>query len=756
VRPVRASVGVIALASLLGLGASGCERGTAQARPNPELIPTPPLLAATFAPSAASPRLVTPPQGAWVGALRAGRYADAAKLLDAEQDLPRRPELRLARAKAALELGDATRAVELLDRLELELPALATRIHRLRAEAQLSAGPYGAAAEYFAAKGDADSTARAALARERNGEFAVARALADKVVGDLKGKRLHAVEAQARSVRARAAVKLGAKLQAATDLRWLALEDALGSADADVHLASLAPERALTKEERLGRALTFGRAGAVERTELELDKLAKASGPPIASARLERARAFAYYYARSDYKKASELFTRAARGPGVDAVECTFYAARSLARAQDDERAVKGYRDLKSRYPRSSFADQASYLVARTHYAGGRFADAARAYDAYLGEFARGKSREDALYERAVSWLALAKNGAAAAAFELLARSEHDLRRAARLHHLEGVARAAAGEKNRAAALFADVAASQPLGFSALASAERLASLQGVAPEPIPTGKLAGTTQTLGIALPDGVNVLHALGLDRDAELELARNESVLKQRFGARAGEGLCGTYGLLDVAARRYQIAQTEVTARTLLTAPSAATRWQWDCVYPRPYADAVLDAARDADIPPALLYAVMRQESAFRADAVSGAGARGLMQLMPGTAEKLAQELGEPFDAATLSHPALSLRFSARYLRKLLDAFGGNVALTAAAYNAGPQAVRRWLDGGKDLSLDVFVARIPYEETLEYVERVVGNFARYRYLEAGATAVPRLALALPAVSPPVGAEY
>jgi soluble lytic murein transglycosylase len=557
-------------------------------------------------------------------------------------------------------------------------------------------------------------------------------------------------------VRARAAVKLGAKAQAATDLRWLALEDALGSPDADVHLASVAPERALTKEERLGRALTFGRAGAVERTELELDRLLKAPGAPLASARLDRARAFAYYYARSDYKKASELFTRAARGAGVDAVECTFYAVRSLARAQDDERAVKGYRDLKSRYPRSSFADQASYLVARTHYAGGRFADAARAYDLYLGEFPRGKSREDALYERAVSWLALARNTAAAAAFESLARTEHDSRRAARLHHLEGVARAAGGDKGRAVALFADVAQAQPLGFAALASTERLAALQGVAPEPIPTGKLGGTLSTLGVALPDAANALHALGLDRDAELELARNESLLKLRFGPRSGEGLCSTYGLLDVAARRYQIAQTEVAARTLLTAPSAGTRWQWDCVYPRPYAEAVLDAARDADIPAALLYAVMRQESAFRADAVSGAGARGLMQLLPGTAEKLAQELGEPFDPATLAHPAFSLRFSARYLKKLLDTFGGNIALAAAAYNAGPQAVRRWLEGGKDLSLDVFVARIPYEETLEYVERVVGNFARYRYLEAGSTAVPRLALELPAVGPPSGVEY
>src|SRR4029078_10973268 len=179
-------------------------------------------------------------------------------------------------------------------------------------------------------------------------------------------------------------------------------------------------------------------------------------------------------------------------------------------------------------------------------------------------------------------------------------------------------------------ALFSDVAHAQPLGFSALASAERLAALEGVAPELIPAGKPVTGAPELGVVLPDPVAVLHGLGLERDAELELARNEGALKQRFGSRSGEGLCTTYGLLDVAARRYQIAQTEVTARTLLTAPSATTRWQWDCVYPRPYAGAVPDAAREADIPSALLYAVMRQESAFRPDVVSGAGARGLMQL------------------------------------------------------------------------------------------------------------------------------
>jgi soluble lytic murein transglycosylase len=101
-----------------------------------------------------------------------------------------------------------------------------------------------------------------------------------------------------------------------------------------------------------------------------------------------------------------------------------------------------------------------------------------------------------------------------------------------------------------------------------------------------------------------------------------------------------------------------------------------------------------------------------------------------------------------------PGPNLRLGASYLKKLLDTFGGNVALAAGAYNAGPLAVRRWMDGASDLSTDIFVARIPYAETLDYVERVVGNFARYRYLEGGEAAVPRLDLALPK-APPASAD-
>ena len=169
-------------------------------------------------------------------------------------------------------------------------------------------------------------------------------------------------------------------------------------------------------------------------------------------------------------------------------------------------------------------------------------------------------------------------------------------------------------------------------------------------------------------------------------------------------------------------------------------------WDCVYPRPYAELVTSAERELLLPRGLLWSVMRQESGFRPAIRSPVGAVGLLQLMPGTAEKMAAELGETWPSSALTRAHVSVRLGSAYLRKLLDTFQGNLPLALAAYNAGPQAVGRWLASGEALPLDLFVARIPYEETRGYVARVLSNAARYAYLEGGEGAVQAPVLELP----------
>ena len=187
--------------------------------------------------------------------------------------------------------------------------------------------------------------------------------------------------------------------------------------------------------------------------------------------------------------------------------------------------------------------------------------------------------------------------------------------------------------------------------------------------------------------------------------------------------------------------------VRSATLGVAASAETRWAWECTHPRPFPTVVAEAVNRWKLTESLIYGLMRQESGYRARVVSPAGAVGLMQIMPGTGRKIADELSLSFDVSHLRQPPKNVDFGAYYLRKLLDMFGSSIPVALAAYNAGPAVVGRWLESGKDLPLDVWVARIPYRETRNYVAKVVRNQARYAYMEGGLGAIPELPMQLPA---------
>jgi soluble lytic murein transglycosylase len=140
-------------------------------------------------------------------------------------------------------------------------------------------------------------------------------------------------------------------------------------------------------------------------------------------------------------------------------------------------------------------------------------------------------------------------------------------------------------------------------------------------------------------------------------------------------------------------------------------------------------------------------MRRESAFRPGVSSAADARGLMQLIPPTAEQIARRLGDAVPAPdALYGPEMNIRFGTWYLSQLQARFG-HPALTAAAYNAGPTAVLGWLKESGSLPLDMFVELIPYKETRGYVKQVVTDLHLYQALYGGSgKQVPSLTLPAP----------
>jgi soluble lytic murein transglycosylase len=138
-------------------------------------------------------------------------------------------------------------------------------------------------------------------------------------------------------------------------------------------------------------------------------------------------------------------------------------------------------------------------------------------------------------------------------------------------------------------------------------------------------------------------------------------------------------------------------------------------------------------------------MRQESAFDPDVVSPARAVGLMQLLPETARATAAAASLPYDDARLTSPPDNVTLGTLYLHELLGKLSERELLAVAAYNAGPEAIERWIARTKIDTVDVFVEAIPFIETRGYVVRVVGNLARYGFLDRGEAGVPAVALAL-----------
>jgi soluble lytic murein transglycosylase len=168
----------------------------------------------------------------------------------------------------------------------------------------------------------------------------------------------------------------------------------------------------------------------------------------------------------------------------------------------------------------------------------------------------------------------------------------------------------------------------------------------------------------------------------------------------------------------------------------AVATATRFgvfnDYDLLYPMPFGSAVLEAVRATELGTDLVYGVIRQESLYRSDAVSGAGARGLMQLRPGTAAQIVRGLDVPEPSgADLLDPTINIRLGTAELDRLVDRFDGQLPVALAAYNAGASAAERWLPD-RPIDADVWVENIPFNETRGYVQRVLWHSLVFRWLE------------------------
>ena len=424
------------------------------------------------------------------------------------------------------------------------------------------------------------------------------------------------------------------------------------------------------------------------------------------------------------YPEAVEAFSRL---PQTD--DIPIWRARSLARAGDVFAAIDEFERL-GQAGRNRHALRARFLAGLLLDGRGQTARA----EAHYREVAR-SGRRSGLSDAAAWRLGWAAYRAgeyerANVYFDQLIRQKQgdpigQLRprywHARSLEHLEDPS---------AATAFAEIAEEFPLSYYGWRARSRLAA-------PLPLAN--GSAQPLGPRLTPGVGRIAPAALARtriligSGRLEEARQEIQPLARQARGIEERI--EVAQLATAAQDYNRAQrivVEPYTETLARGPVRQHEDLWWYAWPAAYSHWV-DQATDGSegIDPALVYAVMREESGYRSRVVSPVGARGLLQIMTPTGERLAASKGwEEFDAEDLFEPRLNIDLGSHYLGQLTERFGGRLSAAIASYNAGPDAVSGWPMGLEEDD-DEWVESIPYDQTRSYVRRVLRSLHAYRVL-------------------------
>ena len=145
---------------------------------------------------------------------------------------------------------------------------------------------------------------------------------------------------------------------------------------------------------------------------------------------------------------------------------------------------------------------------------------------------------------------------------------------------------------------------------------------------------------------------------------------------------------------------------------------------------YRDEIARHAQARELDPAFVFGLIRQETRFMETLRSSAGASGLMQLMPATARWTARKIGLDFNPSQINDVDTNLQLGTAYLKRVLDDFAGSQAMAAAAYNAGPGRPRRWREGPV-LDAAAWAENVPFNETRDYVQKVLSNATLYSHL-------------------------
>jgi soluble lytic murein transglycosylase len=421
------------------------------------------------------------------------------------------------------------------------------------------------------------------------------------------------------------------------------------------------------------------------------------------------------------YRESAKEFERVPAGHRQGGA-AAYQRGRALLRDGQEESATKALRLVLRRFPRdTAAATPALLLLADLAIDARHDADARKLLARLAAQFPKSRFTPSARFQAAL--IALLEGGAETAAkeFDALAASRNAGDEVPAATYWSGRAWAQTGDSARARGRWSTLAARDPTSYYAGLSEERLGLSRWLPPAaadsfvPVPE---------VDSAMARG-DLLVRIGLSQEAAWEhedIARQADQSVDRLLATAN-----AFRERDLGSPAIRL------ARRAIARGAAGDARTYRLLYPIVRPDAILAQATVQSLDPSFVAALIRQESMFNPGATSSVGARGLMQVMPDLGRILAKALSFPaWDPALLYQPDVSLELGTRHLAELVHRYD-DPARTLAAYNAGVSRVDRWMNREGVADAEIFVERIPFIETRDYVRLILRSRDLYRGLYA-----------------------
>lgn len=513
----------------------------------------------------------------------------------------------------------------------------------------------------------------------------------------------HPLSAEAEVARARLTAQGAETTLTVAELR------SLGDAYYRAHRYNLASEQfhALARKAELPQATRDGFEIAAAACDLKLKRLTTAQAEALPDSQDENGARRLYLLMelardRDDEElQQSIVSTMETRFPQSDwLAEALFSSGNMYMLRRDYPKAVDYYGYLATHFPDSRDAAAAHWRAGWLSYRQGLYSDAARLFDEQIQLYPGATETVAALYWRGRLYETLDHNPA------------------------------------RAAANYRAILRAYQHYFYAQTARDQLAALGKVVPvaEPTLDRFKAPEVPVLDDSFPDDnehlakAKLLGNAGLDDYVPQEIAADPDSVS--WSALAEAQIYASYGEDFRAMRELKRALPYAAAAPIQSIPLA----YWRILFPEPYWETIKAESAKNNLDPYLVASLIRQESEFNPSVISYANAYGLMQLLPSVGRAMAREEGlSRFATYQLLNPQINIRLGTRYLREMLDRFGGVKEYALAAYNAGDNRVADWQAAGPYSGMDEFVESIPFSQTREYVEAILRNMETYKAIDA-----------------------